>query len=451
MSQREWGSNSSLPEERFYRRLPLYRLVAAALVAVAVVTCCAQQILRRDGDPELFVFAARLLLRGQDIYITPNPHGSYYYYPPLFAFLNIPLTLLPAWVVTVLWTLGSVALLGWSTAAFYGGMTGRPFFSIPVKTRWAVCFFSTLLTARFIILHLRFGQTNIFVLAMVVLGLRWLTSGREVRAGAAVALSVVVKLVTVPFGFWFLARRSWRVLLGMILGGVLGVALPALAVGVARDVGYHREWVESVLLSNAPGTGNWAGIGNISPRAEADRLFLRTDAFVYKGKLYRVTLVELPASVVRLVGQLFMLCVVLAIVLYSVRFRRAPELVSQWGGFALVFSLIPSFSTVTEIPHLVLLMPAHIYVVHLWYVRGLKDRLFRGLVVASFVLTTLTTGTFCGVFMSRVLAALGFIGLGVLLLSAAIFRAAVCLRNDEEANARAERDDSTDGMLLGSR
>lgn len=394
--------------------------------------------MRRDGDPELFVHAARLILRGQDIYITPNPHGSYYYYPPFFAFLNIPLTLLPAWVVTVLWTLASVALLGWSAAGFYGGMTGRPFFSLPVKTRWVVCFFATLLSARFIILHLRFGQTNIFVLALVVLGLRWLMSRKDVRAGAAIALSVVVKLVTLPFGFWFLARRSWRVLLGMILGGLLGVALPALAVGVGRDVGYHREWVESVLLSNAPGTGNWAGIGNISPRAEADRLFLKTDAFEYKGKLYRVTVVELPAAVVRLVGQLIMICVVLAILIYAVRFRGAPELISQWGGFALVFSLIPSFSTVTEIPHLVLLLPAHIYVVHLWYVRRLRDRLFRGLVVASFVLTTLTTGTFCGVFMSRVLAALGLIGIGVLLLSAAIFRAAVCLRSETEADAETE-------------
>jgi hypothetical protein len=429
-------------EEKFYRRLPLYRLLAAAAIATVVITCCAQQILRRDGDPELFVHAARLLLRGQDIYTIPNPHGSYYYYPPFFAFLNIPLTLMPAWAVTVLWTLASVALLGWSVAAFYAGMTRRPFFSLDVRTRWVVCFFSTILSARFIILHLRFGQTNIFMLALVVLGLRWLAADEKLRAGAAIALSIVLKLVTLPFGFWFLARRSWRVLLGMILGGLLGVALPALAVGVGRDVDYHREWVESVALSNAPGTGNWAGIGNISPRAEADRLFLRTDAFEYGGKFYRVTVAELPPAIVRLIGQLIMLCVVLAIVIYAVRFRNAPELVSNWGGFALVFSLIPSFSTVTEIPHLVLLIPAHIYVVHLWHVRRLDDRLFRGLVVASFVLTTLTTGTFCGLFLSRMLSALGFIGLGVLLLTASIFRAAVSLRREAEAN---ERSNSSEG------
>lgn len=430
-----------MADDKFHRRLPLYRLLAAAAVAVAVITCCAQQILRRDGDPELFVHGALLLLRGQDIYTTHSPHGNFYYYPPLFAFLNIPLIFLPAWLVTVLYALASVGLLGWSAAAFYGGMTGRPFFSLPAKTRWVVCFFSTLLAARFIILHLRFGQTNIFVLALTVLGLTWLTREKRVRAGAAIGLSVVVKLITLPFGFWFLARRRGGVLLGMALGGLLGIALPALAVGVGRDVSYHREWVETVALSNAPGTGNWANTGNVSPRAQADRFFLNTDAFVFRGRLYRVTIVELPAALVRLIGQFVMLCVVLGIILYAVRFRAAPELVSRWGGYAFVFSLMPIFSPVTEIPHLVILLPAYIYLVHAWYVRRLRDRLFRGLFVLSFVLTTLTTGTFFGLFLGRMLTALGFISLGLLLLPAAIFRAGVCLQKAPEAEGqRAEID-----------
>ena len=408
----------------------MYRWLAAGLTAIVVATCCAQQIRRRDGDPEVFVLAARLLIRGQDIYLIPTPHGRYYYYPPFFAFLNIPLTVLPADAIIVLWALASVGLLGWSVAAFYSGMTGRPFFSLPVKTRWVVCFFSVLLSARFIILHLRFGQSNVFVLALAVLGLTWLTRERRVGAGAAIALSIVVKLTTLPFGFWFLARRSGRVLLGMFLGGVLGVLLPALVVGVRQDVSYHREWVETVALSNEPGTGNWANSGNVSLRAQTDRFFLNVDAFEYRGSFRRVTLFELPAATVRLVGQLLMLIIALVIGLYAVRFRRAPELISRWGGFALVFSLIPNFSPVAEIPHLVLLLPAYIYVVHLWYVRRLRDGVFRGLVVLSFVFTTLTTNIFMGMFLSRLLTSLGIISLGMLLLSAAIFRAAVCAQRN---------------------
>lgn len=419
------GLSNSLTSDKFYQRLPLYRLLAAVLIAIVAITCCIQQIWRRDGDPELFVHAARLLLRGQDIYTIPNHHGSFYYYPPFFACLNIPLIPLPINIVIVLWAFASVGLLGWSMTAFYSGMTGQPFYSLPVKTRWVVCFFSTLLTARFTILHLRFGQSNIFVLALVVLGLTWLIRKQSLRAGIAIGLSIMVKLITLPFGFWFLARRGNRILLGMLLGGLIGVMLPALIVGFNQDVSYHQEWVERVALSNAPGTGNWTSNGNVSLRAQADRFFLKATAFQYKESFYHVTIVELPVVVVRLIGWLMMLCIGLVIGLYAVRFKSAPELVSQWGGFAFVFSLIPNFSPVSEIPHLILLLPAYIYVVHLWYVQRLTDRVFRVLIVLSFIFTTLTTNTIMGMFLSRLLASLGFISLGMLLLSAAIFRAAI--------------------------
>ncbi len=429
-----------MTDDKFYYRLPVYRALAAALIAIAVVSSCIQQISRGDGDPELFVHAARLLLHGQDIYTITTPHGNYYYYPPFFACLNIPLILLPRIMLIILWAIASVGLLGWSMAAFYSGMTGQPFLTLPVKTRWVVCFFSTLLTARFILLHLRFGQTNIFVMALAVLGLVWLTRKQKARAGIAIALSIVIKLITLPFGFWFIARRSGKVLLGMILGGLIGVMLPALVVGFRQNAGYHREWVEKVALSNAPGTGSWTGNGNVSLRAQADRFFLKVNAFEYKKSFYRVTIIELPGAIVRLIGLLIMLCIALTIGLYAVRFKNAPELVSQWGGFALTFSLIPNFSPVTEIPHLVLLLPAYIYVVHLWHVERLTDRTFRTLVVLSFVFTTLTTQTFCGSFMGRLLASLGFISLGTLLLSIAIFRAAVCLQKN-----------SSPGGLTGAR
>src|ERR1700687_3068485 len=236
----------SQSDDGFSKRLPVYRLLAAGSISLAIITCCVQQIGRHAGDPYLFVNTARLFLRGQDIYMTASPHGNFYYYPPFFAFLNIPLTFLPGGAVIVLWSLASVALLGWSMAAFYSGMIGQSFFLLPAKTRWVVCFFSTVLTARFTISHLRFGQSNIFVLALAVLGLTWLSRKHKVRARVAIALSMVVKLTTLPFGFWFLARRSGKVLAGLILGGLIGVIAPTLIVGFKKNESYHREWVDKV-------------------------------------------------------------------------------------------------------------------------------------------------------------------------------------------------------------
>ncbi len=426
-------------DKRFLRRRPLYRFLAAGSIALAVTTCCVQQIWRRDGDPYVFLHAARLLLQRQDIYMTASQHGNFYYYPPFFALLNIPLTFLPEGAVIVLWSVASVALLGWSMAAFYSGMTVQPFFSLPAKTRWVVCFFATILTARFTISHLRFGQSNIFVLALAVLGLTCLSRKQNLLAGIAIALSMVVKLTTLPFGFWFLAKRRGRVLAGLVLGAVIGVMTPALIVGFDKDEGYHREWVQKVALVHLPGTGSWAGSGNISLRAQVDRFFLTVPAFAYKGRLYSVTVVELPVTVVRLIGQFAMLCIIAAIGWYALRFRDAPDLVSQWGGFAFVFSLIPNFSTVAEIPHLVLLVPAYMYVCHLWYSEIVTDRLFRILILLSFAFTSLTTRGVWGQFIASIFTSLGFVSMGILLLSVAIHRAASCIEKDRLSKERANK------------
>jgi len=344
------------------------------------------------------------------------------------AFLNIPLVLLPIEVVIVLWTVASVVLLGWSMAAFYGGMMGRTFFSLPQRTRWRVFSFTLLLTARFVFFHLQGGQSNIFVLALSILGLVLISRKQPFRAGVAIGLSLILKITTLPFVFWFLARRSGKVLAGIVLGCLVGVILPALVVGPERDLYYHREWFKRVFMTNAVVSDESSGIGNLSLRAQLGRFFQRTTAFEYHGHAYQFTIAELPPRVVVLLGWLSMFVIALALSWYAVRYRNAPTLVSEWGGYALVCSVIPSFSTWTEVHHLVLLVPSYLYVVHLWDCRQVTDRWFKALVVLSFIFLTLTTRIFCGVFLSRALTSLGFINYGMLFLSAAIVRAASCLK-----------------------
>lgn len=420
--------------DKFHHRLPTYRVLAATLILVTIAVCSVEQIwyLHWGGDPRVFVHAARLMLSGQDMINVPNHFGLYYVYPPFFAFLNIPLVFLPIEAVIVLWTIASVILLGWSVAAFYGGMMGRPFFSLPQKTRWVVCSVTLLLTSRFIFFHLQGGQSNIFVLALAILGLVLLSRKQKLRSGVALGLSMVVKITTLPFVFWFLARQSGKVLAGIVLGCLVGVILPAIVVGPERDLYYHREWFNKVFMANALVTELSSGVGNLSPKAQLARFFQRTTPFEYQGRFYQFTIIELPPRVVVLLGWLLMSAIAATIIWYVVRYRNASTLVSQWGGFALVFSLIPNFSTWTEVHHLVVLIPSYLYVVHLWYSRQVTDRWFKVLVVLSVIFLTLTTKNLCGVFLSSVVTSLGFINYGTLFLSAAIFRAASCLGTLEQ-------------------
>jgi hypothetical protein len=423
--------------EKFQQNLPRYRVLVAALILVTIAVCSARQAwyVPWGGDQRVFIHAARLMLHGGDVINIPDSYGLYYVYPPFFAFLNIPLSFLPVGVVIVFWTVASVFLLGWSMAAFYAGMTGHPFFSLPARTRWVVVFFTLVLSARFIIFHLQGGQSDIFVLALAIYGLILCSRKQELRAGIAIGFSIVLKILTLPFVFWFLAQRSKRVLAGIVLGCLVGVMLPAVLVGFEKDLYYHQQWFEKVFMTNAIEKEIPSGVGNLSPRAQLNRFFRHTTTFEYHGHGYRFTIVELPPRVVAVLGWMLIVAIVLAIFWYARRYRNSPTLISQWGGYALVFSLIPSFSTWTEVHHLVLLVPSYLYVVHLWYTRQVTDRWFKVLIVLSFIFLTMTTRTFLGAFLSSVVTSLGFISYGMLLLSAAIFRAANCVESLERQEA----------------
>jgi hypothetical protein len=284
---------------------------------------------------------------------------------------------------------------------------------------------------------------SIIYLALAILGLLSVSFQRQIRGGLAIGFSIAIKMISLPFGFWFAARRNYRALAGMALAGLIAVSIPALVVGPARDVAYHRDWVEKVALSNGPGSGAWAGTANISLRAQLDRFFLGMPPFEYDGRTYDVNIIKLPPETVRIMGYLVMLLIALSIGFYAIVFRNGPKIVSDWGGYAFVFSVLPNFTPVTEIPHLVLLVPSYLYVLHLWHSGKVDDRVFRWLTILSFVLLSLTTKAFCGVVLTRYLTLAGALNIGMIFLSAAIIRAGYILKKGASTSVGLTIDGST--------
>ena len=414
----------------FEKLLNLYRVLAAIAVLVVIYLASAKLIRNPVAKPDLEVYlhAASLILGGNNPYLTPIPAGVFFYvYPPLFAVLFIPFTFIPINIVVVLWCVLNVLLIGWSMKTFYELINGMSFFKIPAQTRWAVCSFALLPTARFIFNHLSFGQSNIVMLALAVLGLAYWARNRQVTGGVAIGFSIVTKVISLPLAIWFAAKGNVRVTMGIALGLLAGLLLPALLLGFVKNLEFLDYWVRHIVLYSDLRDIKTPMHVNLSLQALLYRFFTDTVSFEYGGRPYYLTLVTLPADMIHVISRLIVAAVAGVVVLYAVKYRNRSALISHWGGIALTFSLMPLFATVMQKHYLVLLLPAYIYVVHLWYSVHLKDKVFRGLVVASMAILTFTSAAFCGEFLSRVFAAGGCYALGVLLLSAAIFRAAVLL------------------------
>lgn len=407
-----------------------YRVLSTlALIAVLaiVATSSARQLRRTEtrGDVDVYLHGAALVLEGEDIYARPEPRGQQYYlYLPLLALLFVPLTWIPFPAVVVSWTALNAALAGWIVVAFFRAMTGRRFSSVPERVRWIVGGAAILLTLRAILYHLALGQANLAVMAVAVFGLALCATAWPVAGGVALGLAIVLKVIVLPLSIPFLVQGRARVVAGIAVGAFAGLLLPALFLGFDRNLSYIWYWFTDVLpaAGDLRSTRYWPLNMNYSFAAQLYRYFSDVTAFEHDGRLYSVTLFRLPDPVVIMAARLVPVLTGAAIAWYAWLYRRRQDLVGLWGALALAFCLAPVFSTLSHKHYFVTLLPAHLYVVYVWYALALRDRWFRGLVIASFAVAIASTTLFdvVGVVVSN----LGGLAWGAILLAAAIFRVA---------------------------
>jgi len=151
-------------------------------------------------DLDVYRQAGAALLAGQDVYALPGQLP--FLYPPFAALLAVPLALLPAGLVQILWTAaGALAVVA---VVHRFGLTG-----------WRL---SLVATAVVVLVEpvsqtLAFGQVGIFLVALVVLDLvpgPRVLKRRLLPEGVLTALAAAIKLTPAIFVVYLLAVRRWR-------------------------------------------------------------------------------------------------------------------------------------------------------------------------------------------------------------------------------------------------
>jgi hypothetical protein len=411
----------------------VFRFVVIAGGILAVVSASEKMITSplATGDMESYLHAARSILAGQDIYANPSrpleQGGLYYIYPPLLAVLFVPLAMLPVSASIVLWSTLNLFLLGWVIREFYEAMTGVSLSALKFDDRWIIIFLALLPVSRFILHHFFYGQANILMMALTVSGLKQLKLTKTARGSLAIGLSIAIKVITYPFALWFLLKKNVKAVVGIAGGAVAGLLLPALILGFGRNWSYLNEWFRTVAMSPGVNNAKVPLYVNVSVQAQLYRFFGDAAGFIFGGQPHYVTIHRLSDPTLQAIE--FLLTVVMAglIAVYWYKFRSAGDLISHWGGVALTLGLLSVFTPFAQKHYLVLLLPAFLFLVHVWYRLELRDTLFQSLVIASCVLLIFTNEALCGEYLGAVFAGVGSIAFGALLACAAIFRAAACI------------------------
>ena len=240
------------------RRAPVATAAALVVLAAVLWPMLSGRLFEhpafRMSDLEVYRSAGDSLIYGRPLYsyLTPVPQLLPFTYPPFSAIVALPLALMGSLLTNWVWTLGTVAVLGWITLVSFRPFvrrfptTYRPFFVVGVLAAMAWT-----LPARDC---LHFGQVGIFLVALCLLDCvlpktRW---PRGMMIGFAAAVKLVPG-VFIPY-LWLTGRRRAAVVAAAWFVGFS--AATAIAMPSASKQYWTNTLFESGRLGNNAGTSN---------------------------------------------------------------------------------------------------------------------------------------------------------------------------------------------------
>jgi hypothetical protein len=233
----------------------LARVALAAALAASSWTLVAS--MARFGEESLQADFAAFYTAGETVRAGLSPYRTYpehdpplwdglashrasrFLYPPLFASLMAPLTLLPYHVAKNLWMASSLFAVTAALFVFARALKRRMAVEAILGVAAFVAVFRPLLD------HLERGQVDAFVLLATSLALSPLIAEGSDRFGSGLwlALGTALKPNVGGLVVFLLLRRRWRAALGWAAGGVAAVLLTVGLQGASA----FRTYVESEL------------------------------------------------------------------------------------------------------------------------------------------------------------------------------------------------------------
>jgi Glycosyltransferase family 87 len=243
---------------RYARSVPTRQWLIVRAAAVVLVVAGAYGVVRLKRA-ELVDFAvprtaAVRFLAHERLYRPDDGHFQYKYLPA-FAQFMVPFTWVSKPVGEVVWFALTVAM----AAAFVRlSLVALPDRRLSSKV---LVWLTLLLTGKFFVKELAFGQFNLPVGLLLVGAVIAAQHGRGLAAGAAIAAGVFVKpyaLVLVP---WLARTFGWRPFVPFTLVMAAGLLLPAISYGWDGNLTLLHEWYRTVTDTTAP---NLLSADNIS-------------------------------------------------------------------------------------------------------------------------------------------------------------------------------------------
>lgn len=226
---------------------------------------------RNYADFHCFYTTGQRMLNYQKIYIKGDLEVAEYRYSPIFAVFMSGLARLNEDTADTLWYSFNFLLVILSLA-----ILGRANIPKETNTKHRILAYALviLMISRLILINLDTGQTNILMLASILLGLYFINNRREAPGAFILGISIAIKYTPLIFIPYFIARRNFRAA-AFTIAAVLTYffILPAIFIGVERNILYLKELLPFLTQSSILDQGTMLDPKNQSLVSAIQRLF----------------------------------------------------------------------------------------------------------------------------------------------------------------------------------
>lgn len=341
----------------------------------------------------VYASAAGCLLHGE---LSLNCGGYTFAYPPFFALVSVPFSLMPIWLHAAAWYLVLIVAI-FMCVRLCENLARRTFpgdWSEPDLATFRVL--TVVLSSKFILANFENQAFDAVAAVFVMLGLLAIMEKRPAWAGASFAAAAALKvtpLIFLPYLIWK-GRFAGAAVFALVY--VLLALLPDIVFPAAG--GWHAAtWMHDIMLrpftSTPPGNGSfWITDSSMNQtfRAAIMRIFTGADHEQPQAAVDAIWVTWSFRTTVYAVSGLFIL-IVTAILSGS---RRTQNSVAVDGAILVVSALL--LTPVSSQSHFVtLILPYGMLAAAI--VRRPGDRIFNAAIaIASFALTTATSNDLVG-------------------------------------------------------
>lgn len=355
----------------------------------------------RTGDFRVFIEASKLLAVGESPYHQwlYMSEGSFclYFYSPFWAFILIPFTYLPSFIVNLFWLLGNVFF---AFRIFQILKQYLPKDKLSKSTLFWGGLLTVLFCLRFILYNFDMIQMTIFILWGILESIFLMDKGRQFWGGLILALVINIKLLPLVILPYLIFRKQWTGLGYTLLFSVFFLLVPGIYLGWNTNDLFLSEWWESINPSN-PEHVVETDMGPHSLTALIPNLFAATQ---HEHSAQRL-IVDLGVENAILIMNIIRLFLI-GLTLYFLRwipFQKAKSKFDQIREISYIILLIPLIFPHQQKYAFVLVLPAVYYLIHyLMFNFEQRQKMKRPwyfvltLLLFSFIIMTMSTDGIIG-------------------------------------------------------